>query len=86
MSNNAFAQIEDIVLQDDMRGMTALKPHMPDGYMESCTDLLLDHPGTIFIVTGFYIISAEKLRRPTALRGPSPSATRSPSSATMSNM
>ena len=59
MTNNAFAQIEDIVLQDDMRGMTALKPHMPDGYMESCADLLLDHPGTIFIVTGFYIISAE---------------------------
>ena len=60
MSNNTFAQIEDIVLQDDMRGMTALKPHMPDGYMESCADLLLDHPGTIFIVTGFYIISAEQ--------------------------
>ncbi len=61
MSNSdAFAKIEDIVLQDDMRGMTALKPHMPDGYMESCADLLLDHPGTIFIVTGFYIISAEK--------------------------
>ncbi len=59
MSNNdAFGQIEDIVLQDDMRGMTALKPHMPGGYMESCADLLLDHPGTIFIVTGFYIISA----------------------------
>ena len=27
--------------------------------MESCADLLLDHPGTIFIVTGFYIIAAE---------------------------
>ena len=34
-NNDAFAQIEDIVLQDDMRGMTALKPHMPDGYMWS---------------------------------------------------
>ena len=70
MTNNAFAQIEDIVLQDDMRGMTALKPHMPGGYMESCADLLLDHPGTIFIVTGFYIISAG-LRRPTARPAPS---------------
>ena len=59
-NNEAFAQIEDIVLQDDMRGMTALKPHMPDGYMESCADLLLDHPGTIFVVTGFYIMAAEK--------------------------
>ena len=59
-NKDAIAQIEDIVLQDDMRGMTALKPHMPDGYMESCADLLLDHPGTIVIVTGFYIIAAEK--------------------------
>lgn len=59
-NNDVFAQIEDIVLQDDMRGMTALKPHMPDGYMESCADLLLDHPGTIFVVTGFYIMAAEK--------------------------
>ena len=60
MSNNdAFAQIEDIVLQDDMRGMTALKPHMPDGYMETCAELLLDNPGTILIATGFYIMAAE---------------------------
>ena len=58
-TNDAFAHIEDIVLQDDMRGMTALKPHMPEGYMELCADVLLDHPGTIFIATGFYIMAAE---------------------------
>ncbi len=54
-----FSQIEDIVLQDDIRGMTALKPHMRENYMERCADLLLDHPGKIFIITGFYIMLAE---------------------------
>ena len=58
--NDPISRIEDIVLQDDMRGMTALKPHMPDRYMEACADLLLDNPGKIFIVTGFYIMAAEE--------------------------
>ena len=58
-ANDPFARIEDIVLQDDMRGMTSLKPHMPEGYMELCADLLLEHPGKIFIITGFYIMAAE---------------------------
>ena len=57
--SEAISRIEDIVLQDDMRGMTALKPHMPDGYMEQCADLLLEHPGKVFIATGFYIMAAE---------------------------
>ena len=57
--SEAISRIEDIVLQDDMRGMTALKPHMPDGYMELCADLLLEHPGKVFIATGFYIMAAE---------------------------
>ncbi len=57
--NDPIAQIEDIVLQNDMRGMTALKPHMPSNYMEACADLLLEHGDKVFIVTGFYIIAAE---------------------------
>ncbi len=57
--NDPIAQIEDIVLQYDMRGMTALKPHMPSNYMESCADLLLEQAGKVFIVTGFYILAAE---------------------------
>ncbi len=56
---DAISRIEDIVLQDDMRGMTALKPHMRAGYMELAADLLLDHPGKIFIATGFYIMAAK---------------------------
>ena len=57
--NDPIAQIEDIVLQNDMRGMTALKPHMPSNYMEACADLLLERGDKVFIVTGFYIIAAE---------------------------
>ncbi len=59
IDNDPISQIEDIVLQDDIRGMTALKPHMPQNYVARCADLLLDHPGRIFIVTGFYIMAAE---------------------------
>ena len=59
IDNDPISQIEDIVLQDDIRGMTALKPHMPQNYVARCADLLLDHPGKIFIVTGFYIMAAE---------------------------
>ena len=54
-----ISKIEDIVLQDDIRGMTALKPHMRENYMERCADLLLEHPGKVFIVTGFYIMLAK---------------------------
>ena len=57
--NDPISRIEDIVLQDDIRGMTALQPHMPANYMEACADLLLDNPGKVFIVTGFYIMAAE---------------------------
>ena len=58
-NSNPISRIEDIVLQEDIRGMTALKPHMRDDYMERCADLLLEHAGKVFIVTGFYIMLAE---------------------------
>ncbi len=61
-----YSQIEDIVLQEDIRGMTDLKPHMPERYMERCADLLIDHAGKIFIITGFYI----KLAKATETDGP----------------
>ncbi len=59
IQDQAISRIEDIVLQDDIRGMTALKPHMPSGYMDACANLLLDHPGKVLIVTGFYIMAAK---------------------------
>jgi hypothetical protein len=51
-------KIEDIILQDDFRGMKALRPHMKDGWLDSSAQLLLDHPGKILIATGFYILRA----------------------------
>ena len=58
-ANDAFSKIEDIILQDDMRGMSALKPHMKPGYVLASADLLLNHQGTIFIITGFHILAAD---------------------------
>lgn len=58
-SSDAYARIEDIVLQDDMRGMSALKPHMKHVYLRAAADLLLSHQGKLFIATGFYILAAQ---------------------------
>ena len=55
-----FTPIEDISLQDDIRGMKALRAHMKDGWLDSSAQLLLDHPGKILIVTGFYILRASE--------------------------
>ncbi|MBT3995777.1 MAG: DUF4392 domain-containing protein [Chloroflexi bacterium] len=56
--SSVFTKIEDIVLQDDIRGMKALRAHMPEGWLEASAQLLLDHPGKILIATGFYILRA----------------------------
>ena len=56
--SSVFTKIEDIVLQDDIRGMKALREHMPESWLESSAQLLLDHPGKILIATGFYILRA----------------------------
>ncbi|MDA1279486.1 MAG: DUF4392 domain-containing protein [Chloroflexi bacterium] len=55
---STFTKIEDIILQDDIRGMKVLRQHMKDGWLESSAQLLLDHPGKILIATGFYILRA----------------------------
>ena len=58
-TQQAISKIEDIVLQDDMRGMSDLKPHMKSNYMADAAELLLNHQGSVFIATGFYILAAE---------------------------
>lgn len=59
VGSEVFNEIEDIVLQDDFRGMSALKPHMRKDYMEGAASLLLEHSEKVFIVTGFYIMAAK---------------------------
>ena len=58
MPNSVFTQIEDIILQDDIRGMKALREHMREDWLERSAQLLLDHPGKILTATGFYILRA----------------------------
>ncbi len=57
-ASDSIRQIEDIILQDDFRGMAALKPYMRDDYVERSASLLLEHSDRYFIVTGFYIMAA----------------------------
>ena len=50
--------IEDVILDRDMRGISALRPYMADGYADEAAGLILDNPGAALIVTGFYILMA----------------------------
>ena len=51
--------IEDIILDRDRRGISALRPHLPSDYCGQAASLILENPGTAFIVTGFYILAAK---------------------------
>jgi len=50
--------IEDIILDHDARGMLALRPHLPSDYCSQAAQYVMDHPGDVIIVTGFYILMA----------------------------
>ena len=52
--------IEDIILDHDQRGISALRPHLPEDFCTQAAQHILDHPGETLIVTGFYILSAGK--------------------------
>ena len=50
--------IEDIILADDLRGVSGLRPHLPPNFCEQAARYLLANPGTTIITTGFYIAAA----------------------------
>ena len=50
--------IEDIILDNDRRGISHLRPYVPADFCDRAAQLVLDNPGTAFIVTGFYILDA----------------------------
>ena len=50
--------IEDIILDRDRRGISHLRPYLSADYATEAARLILDNPGTAFIVTGFYILDA----------------------------
>lgn len=53
-----MSTIEDIILRYDKRGMTPLRPHLPEDYCTRAARCVLDAPGRALIATGFYITRA----------------------------
>ncbi|HJO81608.1 MAG: DUF4392 domain-containing protein [SAR202 cluster bacterium] len=51
--------IEDIILDNDRRGISRLRPFVPANFAEEAALLVLDNPGTAIITTGFYILDAK---------------------------
>ena len=49
--------IEDIILDQDKRGVSALRPHVPADSCDRAAELVLHNPGTVLVVTGFYILT-----------------------------
>ncbi len=47
--------IENVVLTRDHRGISALRPFLASDFCERAAALVLEHPGTVLIATGFYI-------------------------------
>ena len=47
--------IEDIILQQDKRGVSELRPHLPSDFCDQAARFIMDHPGHVIITTGFYI-------------------------------
>ena len=50
--------IEDIILEHDQRGVSALRPYLPTNFCTQAARYILEHPGDVLIATGFYILSA----------------------------
>ena len=51
--------LEDIILQRDNRGISALRHLMEPSYLESTGRFVLDNKGLVVIVTGFFIVGAQ---------------------------
>ena len=51
--------IDDIVLDRDRRGVSALRPHLSASFTLDAARLVLENPGTAIVVTGFYILDAQ---------------------------
>ena len=50
------ATIEETILQKDQRGISALRPFLPAEYCTEAARYVLERPGTVLIITGFYIL------------------------------
>ena len=52
--------IEDIILSEDRRGVSELRHLLPGDFCDRAARYILDHPGRVAIITGFYILTAGK--------------------------
>ena len=49
--------VDEIILQNDLRGVSALRPHVPADSCDRAAELVLRNPETVLVVTGFYILT-----------------------------
>ena len=50
--------LEELLLTQDKRGISKLKDSLPENFCFDAAQFVLDNPGKVVIVTGFYILSA----------------------------
>jgi hypothetical protein len=53
-----MSAIEEIILRNDRRGISALKPFLPDGFCTEAAQYILDNRASAIVCTGFYIRAA----------------------------
>lgn len=53
-----MSAIEEIILRNDRRGVSSLKPYLPDDFCTQAAQHVLDNAGSSIICTGFHILSA----------------------------
>ncbi|MFC2008453.1 DUF4392 domain-containing protein [Chloroflexota bacterium] len=53
-----MSAIEEIILRNDRRGVSALKSYLADDFCTQAAQHILDNPGSSIVCTGFYIRSA----------------------------
>ena len=53
-----MSAIEEIILDHDGRGISALRGHLPEDFCQDAAKLILEHSGNAIICSGFYILTA----------------------------
>lgn len=53
-----MSKIEDIILDNDQRGISKLRGHLPENFCEDAAQLILDNPGHALVISGFFILGA----------------------------
>ena len=53
-----MSAIEEIILDHDRRGISALREYLPADFCRDAATLILEHPGGVLICSGFYILAA----------------------------